>query len=44
MRMRREEVGMMEVRRELEGFSVIHRRGHLTALDPSVCLGGRTDQ
>lgn len=39
----------MEARKELggggrRGFSVNHRRGHLAALDPSVCLGGRTDQ
>lgn len=38
----------MEARKELgagrRGFSVNHRRGHLTALDPSVCLRGRTDQ
>lgn len=29
------------MRGELEGFS---GNGHLTALDPSMCLGGRTDQ
>lgn len=34
----------MEVRRELKEFSVNHQRGHLTALDRSMCLGGRTDQ
>lgn len=33
-----------EERQELEEFSLNHQRGHLTALDRSVCLGGRTDQ
>lgn len=33
--------GVMEAKGELKGFCVNHRRGHLTALDPSVYLGGK---